>query len=99
MASLLVAPDLVEFVNNLTLNEDISANLKEIEVDDLPKSYLQRSIQDLDLRKKTGCNVIGYITESNEYIINPPASTTLKSKARIIVLGDVQQVNRLNNLF
>ena len=68
MAALLVTPDLVEFVNRISLDGESSANLEEIAVEDLPKEYLLKSIRDLDLRKKTGCSVIGFVTGDGEYI-------------------------------
>ena len=37
------------------------------------------TILDLDLRKKTGCNVIGFKTQENEYIINPDSNTKLEN--------------------
>jgi voltage-gated potassium channel len=52
MASLLVTPDLVEFVNRISIDGENSANLEEISVEDLPKEYMLKSIRDLDLRKK-----------------------------------------------
>jgi voltage-gated potassium channel len=60
MASLVVTPDVLEFVDRLTIEGETTANLEEIAVNDLPKEYLDKTILDLDLRKKTGCTVIGY---------------------------------------
>ena len=59
MASLVVTPDIIEFVDGLSLDGEYTANLQEIFVDDLPNAYISKSILDLDLRKKTGCSVIG----------------------------------------
>ena len=99
MASLVVAPDVIEFVDRLTIEGDTTANLEEISIDNLPKEYLNRTILDLDLRKKTGCNVIGYRTTDKEYIINPDASLKLTSGANLIVLGRPEQIIKLRELF
>ncbi len=99
MASLLVTPDLVEFVNRISLSGDDAANLEEIAVDDLPKQYLLQSIRDLDLRNKTGCNVIGFITAEGDYIINPSSDTILKAKSNLILLGSSDQLSKLKMLF
>ncbi len=87
MAALLVTPDLVEFVNRISLDGESSANLEEIAVEDLPKEYLLKSIRDLDLRKKTGCSVIGFVTGDGEYIINPSSDMVLQPKSNLILLG------------
>ena len=99
MASLVVTPDVIEFVDRLTIEGDTTANLEEISIDNLPKEYLNRTILDLDLRKKTGCNVIGYRTTDKEYIINPDASLKLTSGANLIVLGRPEQIIKLRELF
>jgi len=98
MASLVVTPDLVEFVDRLTLLDDESANLEEVSINDLPSKYLNKTILDLDLRKKTGCNVIGFKTADNEYIINPEAETILKQDSNLIVLGRPNQIQKLRQI-
>ena len=52
MASLVVTPDVIEFVDRLTIEGETTANLEEVAVNDLPKEYLGKTIFDLDLRKK-----------------------------------------------
>ena len=77
MASLVVTPDVIEFVDRLTIEGETTANLEEIAVDDLPKKYINKTILDLDLRRETGCTVIGIRTPDRDYIINPEAETAL----------------------
>jgi len=100
MASLVVTPDLVEFINALSL-EDVGhkTNLEEIHFSDIPVEYQGKSIAALDLRRKTGCTVIGYKTPDNRYIVNPPADTKLEKGSAIIVLGQPEQIEKLNQLF
>jgi len=99
MASLVVTPDLVEFVSRITLDGENSANLEEIAVEDLPKEYLLKSIRDLDLRRKTGCSVIGYVTGEGEYIINPPSDMVLTAKSNLILLGRPDQIAKIKEVF
>ena len=99
MASLLVTPDIIEFVDMLSVVSEDAMNLEEIVVEDLPKEFLSKSIRDLDLRHKTGCTVIGFKTPDNQYVINPDASTELLSNSKLIVLGDSEQIRKLNKLF
>ncbi|WCC44376.1 potassium channel protein [Tenacibaculum finnmarkense] len=99
MASLVVTPDVIEFVDRLTIEGDTTANLEEIQIDNLPTEYLNRTILDLDIRKKTGCTVIGYRRKNKEYIINPEASLSLKVGGSLIVLGRPEQIIKLRELF
>lgn len=99
MATLVVTPDVIEFVDRLTIEGDTTANLEEVAVDDLPIEYVGKTILDLDLRKKTGCTVIGYKTPEKEYIINPEASIQLTAGSNLIVLGRPEQIHKLRALF
>ena len=99
MASLVVTPDVIEFVGRLTIEGETTANLEEISVNDLPEKYLQKTILDLDLRKHTGCTVIGYKAPDNSYIINPEASLQLVKDSHLIVLGRPEQISKLRELF
>ena len=98
MASLVVTPDLVEFVTRISTDGEQSANLKEISINDLPDQYIGKSISELELRKKTGCNVVGYIDQSQKYIINPDASIILEANAHLIVLGEEGQIRELKSI-
>lgn len=99
MASLVTTPDVIEFVDRLTIEGETTANLEEISVDDLPQKYHNKTIINLDLRKKTGCTVIGFKGLDNEYIVNPEANTKLLSGTNLIVLGRPEQIIKLREIF
>ncbi len=99
MASLVVLPDIIEFVDKLTSDANCQTNLKEIEVNSLPKRYLNKTILDLDLRRITGCSVIGFKTPKNEYQINPEADTKLIENSKLIILGRKEQIEKLQEIF
>jgi voltage-gated potassium channel len=98
MASLVVTPDLVEFVDRLTMLDEGSTNLEEILVNDLPSEFLNKTIRDLDLRKRTGCSVIGFKTATNDYIVNPESETILTADSNLIVLGRPNQIKKLREI-
>jgi voltage-gated potassium channel len=97
MASLVVVPGLMEFIDNLSIVGKSNINIEEVDVEKLFKSNKGRTIRDLDLRKKTGCSVIGYKNEKGEYLVNPEAELELAPNSRIIVLGRPEQIEALNS--
>ncbi|MEE9349958.1 MAG: potassium channel protein [Flavobacteriaceae bacterium] len=99
MASLVVSPDIIEFVDHISLNGDCDTNLEEIIVNNLPKEFINRTLRDLDLRKKTGCSVIGLKTDDNDYVINPAADIKLAPNTKLIVLGNMNQILKLKELY
>ena len=99
MASLVVVPDLLEFVDNLSIIGNQSINIEEVAVEQLYDTSKQKTILELDLRKKTGCNVIGYKDENGNYHINPEADQELVSGSKVIVLGRPEQIQTLNSMY
>ncbi|APZ46624.1 potassium channel protein [Polaribacter reichenbachii] len=99
MASLVTTPDVIEFVDRLTIEGETTANLEEIDVDELPVKYIGKTILDLDLRRKTGCTVIGFRNPDKDYIINPEAGSVLINGSHLIVLGRPEQITKLRQLF
>ena len=99
MASLVVTPDLIEFIDRLAIAGDKNANLEEISVNSLPKEFFSKTILDLDLRKKTGCTAIGFKTALGEYIINPGTTIKLEKDTYLIVLGNKEQIDKLREIF
>ena len=99
MASLVVVPDLLEFVDNLSIVGDQTINIEEISVEQLYDTKQQKTILELDLRKHTGCNVIGYKDENGNYHINPEVDQKLVPGSKIIVLGKPEQIQMLNSIY
>jgi voltage-gated potassium channel len=97
MASLVVIPDLIEFIDNLGIVGERNINVEEVQVNKLYDAKEIKTIKDLDLRKKTGCTVIGFKDENGEYIVNPEAETRLVPGSKIVVLGRPEQIQRLNS--
>lgn len=97
MASLVVVPGLMEFIDNLSIVGKSNINIEEVAVEKLLKNQSWKTIKDLDLRKKTGCSVIGYKDENGQYIVNPEAELELAPNSKIIVLGRPEQIEALNS--
>lgn len=99
MASLVVVPGLMEFIDNLSIVGKSDINIEEIAVEKLYNTEEPRTIKDLDLRRNTGCTVIGYKDENGEYIVNPEAELKLAPNSKIIVLGRPEQIDALNTAY
>jgi voltage-gated potassium channel len=99
MASLVVMPDLITFMDKLSMEGGDTTNLEEVAIEDFADQVDCNSLRDLDLRRKTGCTIIGYIAPDGEYIINPEADLKLQPKSKVIVLGRPEQIKRLNEMF
>lgn len=99
MASLVVMPDLITFMDKLSMEGVHTTNLEEVAIEDFSDQVDCNSLRDLDLRRRTGCTIIGYIDPDGEYIINPEADLQLLPKSKVIVLGRPEQIQKLNKMF
>jgi len=99
MASLVVMPDLITFMDKLSMEGENTTNLEEVAIEDFSNQIECNSLRDLDLRNKTGCTIIGYIDPVGNYIINPEADLKLQPKSKVIVLGRPEQIKKLNKMF
>lgn len=98
MASLVMKPDVVEFVDYIVGQGGDSINLEEITFENVPEHLRNHTLKDLEIRNKSGANIIGFKTATGEYIINPSADTKIIHDAKIFVLGTSDQIARLKDL-
>jgi len=99
MASLVVNPDIMEFMDLIKVSGKAAVNLEEISFQDLPEDVKYTTIGDLQEKSMSGCNVIGYRSEEGEYIINPSSSLKILPNSKLFVLGNPEQINKLNTIF
>lgn len=100
MASLVVVPDLVEFLDNLSVSgEKDSINVEQVPFENICPSGEERSIKELDVRKQTGCSIIGYKSPDGEYVVNPEPDIKLQQDSKLILIGRPDQIERLKQLY
>jgi voltage-gated potassium channel len=93
MASLVIKPDVIEFMDYVMGQGSSSINLEEITFENLPDDLKNKSIKELGIRDKSGANIVGFRTPEGEYIINPSPDTVIMRKAKIFVLGTIEQID------
>ncbi|HIP36930.1 MAG TPA: potassium channel protein [Crocinitomix sp.] len=99
MASLVVNPNVMEFLDLIQVSGKASVNLEEINFKQIPDDLKYCTIEDLKQKAMAGCNVIGIKKSDGEYIINPPNSTKITPGSKLFVLGNPEQIRLLNEKF
>jgi voltage-gated potassium channel len=98
MASLVMKPDVMEFIDYITGQGGDSINLEEITFDNIPEHLRNRTLKDLEIRNKSGANIIGFRKGNGEYVVNPSADTQIIPDGKIFVLGTQEQINKLKEI-
>ena len=64
---------------------------------DLPERMRNKTIRELEIRNKTGANIIGMKTRDGEYLINPDPYPMLPD-TKLFVLGTQEQVMQFREI-
>lgn len=98
MASLVLKPDVIEFIDVITGQGSIDINLEEITCRSLPDHLKNKSIKELEIRNISGANIVGFKTVDGRYIINPEPATIMMPEAKIFVLGTSDQIKKMKSI-
>jgi voltage-gated potassium channel len=99
MASLVLKPDVIEFIDYITGQGGPEINLEEITFDNLPEPLRNKTIKDLEIRNKSGANIVGFKKGNGEFVINPSPDTQLIPDGKLFVLGTPEQIRKLREMF
>jgi voltage-gated potassium channel len=98
MAQLVSAPDVVEFLDQISIQGENHITLEGISFKDIPEGFQFKSLADLK-KEFTVCNIVGYKTSLGDYIINPSDDVEILPNCKIFVLGSPEQIKKLNGVF
>lgn len=98
MASLVITPDVNEFLDHISVQGEADVNLEEVAFSDVPEDMKYMTLKDLDARNKLGVNIIGFKTSDGEFIINPGPDTKILPDSKLFVLGTKRQIIVLNKV-
>ncbi|MCB0395839.1 MAG: potassium channel protein [Flavobacteriales bacterium] len=98
MASLVVKPDVIEFIDYIVGQYSLSTNLEEISFENLPEDLRNKTISELEIRKRSGANIVGFRTSQGAFVINPSPETRIESNSKVFVLGTPEQVGKLKDI-
>ena len=99
MASMVLQPDIVQFLESLSIQGDSRTNIVEMVCNNLPIEFQNKTINDFDIRRLCGANIIGFKTADGEIIVNPSADTKLMPDSKLFVLGTTEQIQVMKTIF
>jgi voltage-gated potassium channel len=98
MASLVAMPDVVEFLDHISIQGSDSINLEEICMDQFPEAMNKSTLGDIVEHNRVGVNVVGLKRSNGEYEINTGPDTALDGACKLFVLGSSEQIRALNRM-
>lgn len=95
MATLISKPGTVEFFSFISNEFESDIGFEELQYQQMPMQCRDRSIRELEIRKNTGANIIGYKQNDGTFIVNPNPDIKLMEGTSFIVLGTERQLSSL----
>ena len=95
---LVSTPDLIDFLDHISIEGDGDVNLEEVDVDQLPDILQGKTLGDIKMRFHTGCTIIGVKKADGAYAINPGPDVVLNKNSKLFVLGDPDQIKSFNKI-
>ena len=87
MASLLLKPDISEFLSSSLHSDELEFQIREIDASKFVAAGEQHTLRSLHLREKEGLLVIGLKHSNGHYIFTPPLHTKVDATDKLIVIG------------
>ena len=98
MASLMIKPNIISFLDIVTRIGDVELDLEEVVVK--KSSYLEnKTLREAQIPDKTGLTVLAIKKKNDDQMLfNPPSDYTFQLGDVLIVLGQEEQVDKLRHL-
>lgn len=98
MAQLVATPEVLEFIDEISIEGENQVNMESIDFSDIPSDFQYKKIEDLK-RKFPVCNIIGFKNPDGNFIINPNDNIEIVPNCKLIVLGNSSEIKKLNQIF
>lgn len=98
LASELVRPRVVEFLEELTRPTRQALRFEEVALPETPE-FIGRTLRDIPIRDRTNLLVVALHLPSGEYLYNPRPDQVLERGVHLIVLGAPDSVIKLREMF
>jgi len=98
MASILVKPEIIEFIDVMTESDELELKLEEVVLSE--KSLLaNKQLNQSNIKQETeGAMVMAIKKRGKKMIINPPGNMVLESEDILVALGNDAQIVRLREM-
>ena len=95
---LVSTPDLIDFLDHISVEGDGDVNLEEVNVSEFSESMKNKTLGEMKTRFHTGCTVIGLKKPDGKFVINPGPNIILKENSKLFVLGNPDQIISFNKM-
>lgn len=99
MARLIARADIIEFLDFLSIRGTDPSTIEEIYCEQVSQEIKDSTLYDLQVRKKTGANIVGLKNAQGQIIINPSPDLKLMNNTKLFVLGTPEQIKAMKELF
>jgi len=97
MVQLLLRPGVTDFIEGVARKKEVDISLEEIVVSEKSK-LVGLTLAESPLRSKLNIIVIAIDKSEGNFVYNPQSSTKIEAEDKLIAIGQVENLNKLNTL-
>jgi len=97
MAHAVLRPNVIRFLEFAFADEDTDIHIEEIAVADSSK-FVGVSLQESGIRQDYNLMIISIVKVDGEMLFNPSADTTIKSGEKVIAVGSIDNLSKLEKV-
>lgn len=99
MANLITKPYVIEFLELINGVGGAALKLEEVSFEKLRDEFHDKSIQEMDIRRRTGVTIIAFMDDKEGFIFNPPSEKTIGPGDILIVLGIPEDFEKFSSIY
>lgn len=97
MANMILRPNVVDFMEHVTLDTGLELWLEEVTIGD-SSPIAGQTVVEADMRRRTGVTLVALLRKGEKISVTPDENTRFKPGDRLIVLGSKKQLADLEDL-
>jgi voltage-gated potassium channel len=99
MAQHITKPVVIDYLESLSGSDENGLQLEEIHIKELKNEFIDKSIGELDIRKKSGVSILGLRKGEEKFLFNPNSQEVLMTETVIIIIGKPEEVANFKRNF
>ena len=99
MAQMITKPIVIEFLNLINGVSGMDYHLEEIDYENLKEEYKDKTLEELDIIKKSGVVVIGIKDDIKGIIPAPSSATVVGKEDHLILLGSSSALSQFSEIY
>ena len=98
MASLVSNPDIMEFLDHISIQGAAEVNLEEVCMNDSSNEISLSKLRETCRNNNIAINIVGFKTDKGQIVINPESDLIISPRTKLFIIGVRSKIEEFNSL-